>query len=225
MWLAYICADPGVPVFGHTGCSVHVQAVLRALSERGVQIVLFATHLGGDPSAGLETLRVIPLPKPSQAERVAREQQALAANRDLHRALMQHGPFDAVYERYSLWSFSGMEYARARGIPALLEVNGPLLEEHALHRGLADRASAERVAEWVFRDATVLLAVSEEVKAYLERFPTTQGRIHVVPNSMDPARFPPHLPPTHTSDAVAQRVLDLARLNLRQPGYGVEESR
>lgn len=225
MRLAYVCADPGFPVFGHTGCSVHVQEVLRALSKRGIQIVLFATHLGGDPSTDLETLRVIPLPKPSQAERVAREQQALAANLDLHRALMQHGPFDVVYERYSLWSFSGMEYARAGGTPALLEVNAPLLEEHALCRGLADRASAERIAEWVFRDATALIAVSEEVKAYLERFPTTRGRVHVVPNGVDPERFHSHLPPHHTWDAVAQRLLHLARLNSGHSGDAVEKSR
>ena len=29
--VAYVCADPGVPVFGRKGCSIHVQEVLRAL--------------------------------------------------------------------------------------------------------------------------------------------------------------------------------------------------
>ena len=31
MRLAYVCADPGVPVFGAKGASVHVQGVLGAL--------------------------------------------------------------------------------------------------------------------------------------------------------------------------------------------------
>ena len=31
MRLAYVCGDPGVPVWGTKGCSVHVQEVIRAL--------------------------------------------------------------------------------------------------------------------------------------------------------------------------------------------------
>jgi hypothetical protein len=56
------------------------------------------------------------------------------------------GPFDLVYERYSLWSFAAMEYAKAIGVPGLLEVNAPLIEEQAKYRGLVDRAGAERAA-------------------------------------------------------------------------------
>ena len=33
MRVAYVCADPGVPVFGRKGCSIHVQEVLRELQE------------------------------------------------------------------------------------------------------------------------------------------------------------------------------------------------
>jgi hypothetical protein len=49
MRVAYICADPGVPVFGRKGGSVHVQEVIRALSRQGLQVDLFATRLDGDP--------------------------------------------------------------------------------------------------------------------------------------------------------------------------------
>lgn len=45
MRVAYICADPGVPVFGLKGCSIHVQEMLRALSHHGAQIDLFATNV------------------------------------------------------------------------------------------------------------------------------------------------------------------------------------
>jgi glycosyltransferase involved in cell wall biosynthesis len=71
-----------------------------------------------------------------------------------------------------------------------------LIEEQAEHRGLADRAGAERVAERVFGAATALLAVSEEVAAYLGRYPATGGRTHVVPNGVNPERFPADLEPS-----------------------------
>jgi glycosyltransferase involved in cell wall biosynthesis len=82
-----------------------------------------------------------------------------------------------------------MEYARVTGVPGLLEVNAPLVEEEAEHRGLLDRASAEWVAEQVFSAATVLIAVSKELAVYLERYPSAQGRVHVIPNGVDPNRF------------------------------------
>src|SRR5262249_9905058 len=109
--------------------------------------------------------------------------------------LEQEGPFDLVYERYSLWSFAAMEYARDSGTPGFLEVNAPLIFEQAEHRTLVDRLAAERVAERVFGAATALLAVSTEVAAYLEKYPGTRRRIHVVPNGVDPNRFPKRLAP------------------------------
>jgi glycosyltransferase involved in cell wall biosynthesis len=77
----------------------------------------------------------------------------------------------------------------------LLEVNAPLIEEQAQHRALVDRPRAEAIANRVFGTATALLAVSSEVAAYLEGFPAARGRVHMVQNGVDPARFPPGLPP------------------------------
>src|SRR5712671_6953306 len=45
MRVAYITADPGVPVFGRKGCSIHVQEVLRAMVNRGATVHLFATNI------------------------------------------------------------------------------------------------------------------------------------------------------------------------------------
>ena len=48
MRVAYICADPGIPVFGTKGASVHVQEVVKAMLSRGLDVTLFAQRLGGD---------------------------------------------------------------------------------------------------------------------------------------------------------------------------------
>src|SRR6266571_6191600 len=126
MRIAYISADRGVPVFGQKGCSIHVQEMLRAMAKRGAQVDLFATSVGGEPPPGLEAVRLHALPLGPKVELAAREQFCLAANGELRASLEQAGPFDLVYERYSLWSFAGMEYAQNSGTPSWLEVNAPL---------------------------------------------------------------------------------------------------
>lgn len=190
--VAYVCADPGVPVFGHKGCSVHVQEVVRALSAHGAAVELFAVRRGGDRPPGLGGVRVHDLDAPA-GEGLARERAALAANGGLRSALETAGPFDFVYERYSLWSFAGMEYARDRRVPGLLEVNAPLVEEQRAYRELCDVAAAEVVATRVFGAATRLLAVSDETAAYLESRAEARGRVDVVANGVDAERFHPRL--------------------------------
>ena len=196
MRIAYVCADPGVPVFGVKGCSIHVQEVLRALIGRGARVTLFAAREGGEPVDGLAGVALHPLPMPSPGNVAERERESLAANEDLRRALEKDGPFDLVYERYSLWSYAGMEYARAAAIPGVLEVNAPLIDEQATYRGLADLPGAVRVAERAFHAADAIVAVSQGVADYLDRFPGTRGRVHVISNGVDPGRFPENLAPT-----------------------------
>src|SRR5260370_42343841 len=87
-----------------------------------------------------------------------------------------------------------MDDAQSTGAPGLLEINAPLIAEQAHHRVLVDRPRAEWVAHRAFRNATALIAVSDEVATYLRPFPDAEGRVHVVPNGVNPDRFPEDLP-------------------------------
>ncbi|MCC7373316.1 MAG: glycosyltransferase family 4 protein [Verrucomicrobiales bacterium] len=189
MRLAYICGDPGVPVFGRKGCSIHVQEVVRALRRLGVEVELFAVKRGGEAPEDLREVRVHDLRLREVEERGAREAVLQEANEEWRWQLERAGTFDVVYERYSLWSTFALEHARRIGIPALLEVNAPLIEEQAAHRGLVDPSAADRCARRGFAAATVLLAVSEEVGEYLQRFPESGDRVRVLPNGVDVTRF------------------------------------
>ena len=195
MRVAYVSADPGVPVFGRKGCSVHVQEVLRAFRRSSASVELFAARVDGAPPTGLEDLRVHHLPQSNAREIAARERASFRANAIAESVLERGGPFDLVYERYSLWSFAGMEYARASATPGLLEVNAPLIEEQARHRGLVHRAAAERVARRAFSAASAIVAVSEEVAARVAVY-ADGTPIHVVPNGVDVERFRPEVPET-----------------------------
>jgi glycosyltransferase involved in cell wall biosynthesis len=188
--IAYICADPGVPIFGRKGASVHVQEVIRALSRRGVEVVLFAARLGGEPAGDLEGLHVIALPEVAAKDAAEREQRLRALNPIIGRLLGENGHFDAVYERHSLWIFAGMEWALRAGIPGLLEVNAPLLIEQAGYRTLHDEAGARAAVERAYRAAGAILAVSQGVARYVSAFAPGLGeKVHVVPNGVDVRRF------------------------------------
>src|SRR5687767_4137919 len=114
MKIAYINADPDVPMFGSQGCSVHVQEVLLAMLKRGAEVHVFATRLGNDITHDVAALQIHPLPRLAHKDVTSKEGSALAMNDTLRTALnreTEKGSFDLVYERYSLWSFAGMEFA------------------------------------------------------------------------------------------------------------------
>src|SRR5262249_15521447 len=114
---AYVCAHRGGPAFGPKGGVVPVPGGRPAFRPLRGRVGLSTPRPEGEPPAGLESVLVHPLPCPARKEAAAREQASLAANESLRTALRRAGPFDLVYERYSLWSFAGMEYARAAGVP------------------------------------------------------------------------------------------------------------
>jgi len=218
MRVAYVNADPGVPVFGNKGCSVHLQEVLRAMVLTGYEVELFTRRTGGVAPHDLSTVRVNPLTPLAQVEAGARELAALDANEELER-LLALGAFNLVYERYSLWSYAGMEFAQRVGIPGILEVNAPLIEEHAAYRGLENRDRAEQVAKRVFSAAKVIVAVSSEVASYVSPFPQTAGKVAVVPNGINPDRFPESVAPTLPS---AAGVFTIGFVGSLKPWHGLD---
>jgi glycosyltransferase involved in cell wall biosynthesis len=227
MRVAYVCADPGVPVFGCKGASVHVQEVLRALQRRGATVELFATRLGGEAPADLRHGVLHPLPLTGAATGAeARARAALAANAALHdalhKAVQQRGRFDIVYERYSLWSHAGMAFARANDAAGLLEVNAPLIEEQARHRTLPLPEQAERVARQVFADARALLAVSPGVADYLAGFDPARQRILVIDNGVDPARFASAACARRPWSPASGRPFRIGFLGTLKPWHGVD---
>jgi glycosyltransferase involved in cell wall biosynthesis len=181
--------DAGVPVFGRKGCSIHVQEVMRAFMKLGAEIDLFASRTGGDPPADLFPVRLHRFPTYPKLDASEREASALAANDELPDLLDQHGPFDLLYERYSLWSFAAIDWARERGIPSVLEVNAPLIEEQEEHRQLVKRAKAREVAGRVFTAAHAVIAVSREVASYVQTVANAQAHVHVIQNGVNANRF------------------------------------
>lgn len=187
--IAYLCTDAGIPVFGTKGASIHVQSVVRAALKAGHRVTLFATRFDGPIPPGLEGAACVQLPELPQGDPEKRAHAALQSHPRIAALLYEHGPFDLVYERYSLWSDVGMRWARVQHIPGVLEVNAPLIEEQRTHRGLVLETEAQAMAASAFSRASALVAVSPGVADYLHTWPGTRGRVHVVANGVDPAPY------------------------------------
>lgn len=192
MKVAYLCADPGIPVFGHKGASIHIQEVLRALLAQGMAITLFAQRFDGPVPAEFKQINIKPLPSLSpNTHGEERARQAMGVNSWVAEQLALTGPYDVVYERYSLWSHAGMTFARLSGITGILEVNAPLIEEQRKYRQLPLEQEAEQTLRQVLTNADTIIAVSPGVKNWLENnYPESGNKVHVVANGVDPARYP-----------------------------------
>jgi glycosyltransferase involved in cell wall biosynthesis len=98
-------------------------------------------------------------------------------------------PLDLVYERYALGSAAASRFAQAAGVPLVLEINAPLLDEERRWRGLQDGAAAERIERVVLSGAHRVLAVSTQVADYVRARGVPAARVLVRPNAVDTLRF------------------------------------
>lgn len=189
MRIAYVCADPGVPVFGSKGCSLHAQEVIREFLRRGDTVELFAVRPGGEPPEELLRVRSRTVPMRTADEVSERETALLEANTTVARLLTEQGPFDLIYERHSLWAYAAAEYGLRTGTPMVLEVNAPLIEEQSLYRELANRTGAEAASRRCHRAASLVACVSAGVAEYSLQQGAIQSRIQIVPNGVRTDRF------------------------------------
>ena len=196
MRIAYICCDPGIPVFGTKGASVHIQEVVRELRAAGHEVVLYALRSGEHVPADLADLE-LHLEAVTDVSPAEREQAQVRAAQRIASKVIADGA-DLVYERYSLFSTALADITAATGVPGVLEVNAPLIDEQRRHRSLVDASGAEQVLRRQVGAAQVTVCVSDPVADWVRRrtadVPDAQAvaaRIHTVPNGVSVRRIQP----------------------------------
>ena len=193
--IAYLCMDPGIPVFGTKGASVHVQEVIRELRALGHDVTLYAARAGRHMPADLADLPVHLLPV-SADDPARREQAQTGAAAQAARMVALSG-VDLVYERYSLFSDALAQAVEELGVMGVLEVNSPLIDEQREHRHLVDEDRAWQVLRAQVEAASSTVCVSQPVAAWVRRAmgegegSSLSGRVRTIPNGVGVRRVTP----------------------------------
>jgi glycosyltransferase involved in cell wall biosynthesis len=207
MKILYLCADSGIDVAGVKGASIHVCALVRAFADLGHEVTVLCTTASCPESLQSDlNARVLVSPLASWIRSVRNllrsfnrflgrtERRNLDLVKLLHNfgfrkavshAVRQTKP-DFIYERYSLWAVAGLEVAKQRSIPLVLEVNAPLAyEEQAYRAGLTFAPVARWVERLLWRRADVVIPVSGALRERMINARVAPERIHVLPNAVD----------------------------------------
>jgi glycosyltransferase involved in cell wall biosynthesis len=225
-------------VGGTKGASIHVRGVAQALQRRGHAVHLLAARI--DPQADdfglpLESIgfdKQLKQIREEIAQRhndplLAKETFGLVMNTRLRLALEsldRRWPIEAVYERYSLWSWAGLHFAREKGVPLILEINAPLVVEQKRYRDLDLGPVADAVESVMLRSADAVIVPSAQLRPHVWKAAGRRRRVHVVPNGVDLDLFQslPSLPPFETFSRLRERFV-VAFLGTLKPWHGVRE--
>lgn len=185
MRILYLSADPGVPVLGPKGASVHLRALARGFVELGCDVVIASPRIepGDNALPTGVSLVEIPAVRPRQYTtddevRAYAERQASAVT-----ALATEMGAAAIYERFSLASFAGARAARALGVPLLLEVNAPLRAEEERFRQLRHPEFALDAEREELSAALRIVAVSTALVDWLATEGVERSRVELMPNA------------------------------------------
>ncbi|MEW5767418.1 MAG: glycosyltransferase family 4 protein [bacterium] len=96
---------------------------------------------------------------------------------------------DFLYERYSLYNFSGILAARFLGIPLILEVNSPLAYEKKRYERLVFSPLARYLERRICSGSNKTIVVSGALKDHLWQIGVPLERIVVLPNGVNLDEF------------------------------------
>ena len=172
------------------GQAVHIEEMIQALRELGHEVCVVGPKVSGKADMGAEVGWVRQLrdnlPK-AVYECLELGYSALAYLR-LARAAREFKP-DVIYERYNLFLLAGWLLKKRRGLPLLLEVNAPLVDERVRFGGLGLPWLGHWAEGLAWRGADVVLPVTHVLAGHVRARGVPHERIAVIPNGINEAHF------------------------------------
>jgi len=184
------------------GQAVHIRAMLRALEEVGatveeVGLVRRGTRAPEPPRAEAA--------EDAAAKDAARSWSFVDAVPRFARELMEYGYSglarrkllaaardfrpQLIYERYAFGNAGGIAAAKRLGIPIIVEVNSPLVDELKRTRGLSFEGLARKTERFVLENADRVCAVTQVLADLLVELGAPRERIFVTPNGVHPEQY------------------------------------
>jgi glycosyltransferase involved in cell wall biosynthesis len=199
MRILYLCPAPHLGVRDRSGWSSHMLGVIHALRGQGHAVYPFLAsgtrlpHRQG-PDRSTSRSRALRALIPSRARLARRDLGELAHDLWLHRrirdACRSFGP-DVIYERTEVYHAAGLRVARRLGLPLVLEVNGPLVDERQEWAGLLLPGLARRIEAVKYAGAQAVVTVSTALADFLAAQGVERSRLHAIPNGADVVLFDP----------------------------------
>ena len=170
---------------------VHISELTQALTAQGCDV-----FMAGPSSNARQAKATGGARKESQKQTLARSllpapiyeaaeygYSLLGYWRLLRQALGQEP--DVLYERYNLFYHAGAWLKRETGLPFILEVNAPLVEERSRHGDLFWMSFARQSENSIWRTADKILCVSEPLAERVRAVGVENEKVVVVPNGVD----------------------------------------
>jgi glycosyltransferase involved in cell wall biosynthesis len=188
--IVYLRATPGAGT-QVGGAASHINGFINAAAQQGARIRLISNdEIAGLDQTATTSLRIIE-PEPVGSTRAAFDlrNNLLFTRRALRE--IEHAPPDLFYQRYSRFSWAGVEASRRTGRPLFLEYNGSevWMGQHWDKSGML--GMLKRCERLNLRAATRIFVVADVERRNLIRAGIAPEKIIVNPNGVDTERFRP----------------------------------
>jgi len=177
------------------GQAVHIEEMIDAMRSLGHEVRVVAPTLGapadqqGAMGGEVGWIHRLKAALPKAIYELLELAYSLVAYRQLTRAAQDFKP-DFIYERYNLFLLAGTMLKRKLGLPLLLEVNAPLVDERMKHSGGLSLVKLARWAEGTaWRSADFVLPVTQVLANHVSAYGVPAQRIKVIPNGINLNHF------------------------------------
>jgi len=167
------------------GQFVHVEELTNAFLQQGHEIKFVAPSLNENSDFGHDGGFVAKLKRrlPVALYEILELSYSLWIFIKLVIAIKQFKP-EFIYERYNLYQPAGIWVSKLFKIPLVLEVNAPLVEERSRYSGLSLLKFAKWIENYTWRNATVILPVTDVLADHLRQVGVKEERITVIHNGV-----------------------------------------
>jgi len=187
--ILYIYGYPFFHLDSSEGPSIHINSTIRAFQDSGCEVAAFVGSGNKKMAQRASTSRLPSLVRNARKTLIDLAELAYSLIQYI-RILRQIGKPDLIYERYSLFSWTGLALKRKWKIPHYVEFNDPGIEIRNRYFG---RSVLEPVSNIIFdqlvSEAGAIIAVSRSVASKLILRGVSENKIHIIPNGVSPDSF------------------------------------
>ena len=176
------------------GAYVHISEICRALTERGHEIVVAGPNTVSKSDGYAKGLDVVSIVRKKLPKFLWEIMEITYSLYDFTRLVLFYyrSTPDIIYERYQLFTPTGIWLKYFFRIPLVLEVNSPLAMERSRTEGLFFRTFADRVEAFTWKHADRVLPASEAMASIIvSRTGLPRDKIEIIRNAVTPQAFAP----------------------------------